>query len=232
MQPGACRLTQLLLHDLVVLALPSLASLSSVLHPLVRQKLLNGPPLCRVLVEALIDKVRKLAAPLVRDTLDRFVDNCIEQLLLAHHWRPVLERRSSCRQLKREAAERPDVDLLRVGVALCDLWSNPARCTSLSPAVLLLLAQEDAEAEVCDLDASIRAAKDVVRFYVAVEHVVSVHLLQSKRDLVQAVLTELLSEVAILLKDDFGHVAAFHELKEHPNAVLVVKDLLTLDQLV
>ena len=69
------------MYKLCVVCLPSFPGLLSVLEELVRQKLLDGPSLLRVLDEALFNEVSKAVTPLGWDALNRFVDYSVKQSL-------------------------------------------------------------------------------------------------------------------------------------------------------
>ena len=125
-----------------------------------RQKLLDGPSLLRVLDEALFNEVSKAVTPLGWDALNRFVDYSVKQSLQVLS--TIMERWITFSQLKREASERPHVNLCRVCVALGDLGRDPTWSAFLSLAILLLLGQEDAKAHVCYLDVALFIAENIV----------------------------------------------------------------------
>ena len=120
-----------------------------------RQELLDAPSLLGVLDEALLDEVSEGRAPFFGDARHRIVYHRVKQLLQI--LREIVERWLALRQFKCEAPERPDVHLGRISVALGDFRRNPTWCSLLCLSILLLLREEDTEAQVSNLDVAVRA---------------------------------------------------------------------------
>ena len=143
------------MHEAGIILHPSFASLLCILQELVRQELLDAPSLLGVLDEALLDEVSEGRAPFFGDARHRIVYHRVKQLLQI--LREIVERWLALRQFKCEAPERPDVHLGRIGVALGDFRRNPTWCSLLCLSILLLLREEDTEAQVSNLDVAVRA---------------------------------------------------------------------------
>ena len=120
-----------------------------------RQELLDAPSLRGVLDEALFDEVSEGWAPFFGDARHRIVYHRVKQLLQIMC--EIVERWFALRQFKCEAPERPDVNLGRIGAALGDFRRNPTWCSLLCLSILLLLREEDTEAQVSDLDVAVWA---------------------------------------------------------------------------
>ena len=135
-----------------------------------------APALLWVLLQALINEILELGGPVWRDAR-RLALNYIEQdasLLL----RDV--RRLALRQLYREDAERPDVDLVRVAASALDqLRRHPANGADFTLAALLLLRQHHGVAKVRQLDLAVGLAKDVVGLDISVNDIVLVQVDQA-----------------------------------------------------
>ena len=162
------------IHEIVKVLAPARSALLSVLHPLVAEQLLDGPALVWVSLEASADKVaegfRVLGA---RYLWHFFVHQKLKYALgipsMLEKWRV-----AEC-EFDRQAPECPYVNLFRVVDALGDLRRDKVDCASLGISVLLLLAQEDAEAHVANFDGAVWLVENVVRLYVAVKDVLVVH---------------------------------------------------------
>ena len=63
--------------------------------------------------------------------------------------------------------------------------------------MLLLLAKEDAKAEVSQLHLAIFAKQNIIALYISVQDVFLVHRMQSKNDLVETPSDEVLAEILI-----------------------------------
>ena len=110
------------------------------------QKLPNGPALGRVLDEALLDEIGEHWAPFLGYALDRLMYHCIEQIF--YRVSSIAEGGLSFGKLECKTAKRPHINLFGVGVTLSDLGRDPTRCASLRLPILVLLRQENAEAQI------------------------------------------------------------------------------------
>ena len=149
-----------ILIELCKVTHPASTGLVSVEQEFMRQKLLDTPSLLSVFDEALLNKVSEISTPFLRNTLNRVINHRIEQFL--HVLCPVVERWVALGELKCKATECPNVYLSRVGVALGNLWRDPAWSPLLRLSILLLLSQENAETHVSNFDITVGTAKDVV----------------------------------------------------------------------
>ena len=161
---------------------PALTRLLRILQEFVREEISHAPALLGVLDKALGDEVLEGRAPFCWDAFDRLVDHSIEQQLQV--FRPIMERRIALGQFECEAPVRPDVHLRRISVSLGYLRRDPARCTFLRMSVLLLLSQEDTEAQIGNLDIAVWTNQDVIRFNISMNNVLRMHGLQAQRHLV------------------------------------------------
>ena len=142
-----------------------------------------------------------------------------------------MERWVTQSKFKGKASKRPDVYLGRVGVALGNLWRDPAWSALLSLSILLLFCQENTETHVSNFDFAIRLTKNVIRLDISMQNIVLMHRLQAKSHLIETPLAEVFSKVASPLQDNLCEIATFHQFNEHPKTVLVVENLFTVDQL-
>ena len=89
------------------------------------------------------------------------------------------------------------------------------RSASFGLAVGALLGESTRKTHIRNLDLSSLRIEDVVRLYVAMEHLVFMHLMEAKRDLVQAITAEILRVVPETLGANIGHAALVHVVEKN-----------------
>ena len=129
-------------------------------------------------------------------------------------------------------AERPDVDLFRVGVALDYLRRHPARSTLLRVALGVLFREVHGEAHVCNLDLASELDEHVVGLDIPMQHVLVVEGLERLSHAVQRILYEAFSVVSLSVHDYLGQLTGLHHFKDDPQSVSEVVGVDALDNVV
>ena len=139
----------------------------------------------------------------------------VSSLALPISHNPVKERWVACSKLKREGSKRPYVDFFRI----CHTFEKLRCCktgrTFVTLFVYTVLRQKAAEAQVSQFYFPSCIAKYVIGLYITVQNVFVVHSLETQGNLVQAPLTEVLSELSLFLLHDVAHLPTVHVIEEH-----------------
>ena len=106
------------------------------------------PTLFGVLDQTAVDEILELGRPPITDRRNRIVTNLLLTCRLIVYIR---KRRMPCRQLVREAAKGPDVDLRVVGIVFQYLGGHEALGSHSAVLVRIFGGQVDRETEICDL---------------------------------------------------------------------------------
>ena len=143
------------------------------------QELTCSRPILRIFRQTLVDEVLKgfgISAPNTVVNWHVWLScNCIVKLVLHN----VGKGRSTSCKLLGVATKTPNVDFFTVANTFGNLGGNPVHSPALRLAEVVPVAEEVAEAEICNFYLSLFIGQNVVALNVSVQHILLVHGVQT-----------------------------------------------------